>query len=191
MSAETKASGTLATRYACALLDLAQTQNALPSVKSDLESLSAMMKDSADLRALVRGSALGRDILAPVILTLSHRAGFHALTTGFLGTLIANGRFRDLSAILTAFEREDARRRGRVDARLETAWPLSTEQVRTLKETIVQRLGAKDVALDVSVNRDLIGGVVLTVGSRRIDASVSSRLERLGRVMRAGAQGGF
>lgn len=184
MSADTKASGTLANRYACALLDLAQAQGALPVVESDLKSLSSMIRESADLRTLVHGGAFGRGMVSPVVLAISRKAGFHALTTGFLGTLVENGRFRDLPVILDAFARESARRQGSVEARVETAWPLSTGQTRTLKDTIGQRLGAKDVVLNVSVNRELIGGMIVTVGSRRIDASVSSRLERLGRAMR-------
>ncbi len=186
LSADTKASGTLASRYARALLDLAADQGALAAVESDMAALGAMLEVSADLRALVRGGALARAPLGSAMQALGRKAGFHALSVNFLGVLAANGRLSSLYAVLGAFRRESAARRGVVDAKIETAFPLSTGQTRTLKEAIGKRLGASEVALDVSVNRALIGGVVLTVGSRRIDASVAARLDRLGQAMRAG-----
>ena len=189
MSADTKASGTLASRYARALIDLAQDARVLVAVESDMAALSAMLEASSDFRALVRGGAIARGPLSAALLALGRKAGFHALSISFLGVLVANGRLSALRGVLEAFRRENARLKGIVDAKIETAFPLSTGQARTLRDAIGKKMGAKDVVLNVSVNRDLIGGVILTVGSRRIDASVSSRLERLGRAMWAGEHG--
>lgn len=186
MSAGTTASGTLAFRYARALIDLAQERGSLPAVEGDITALSSMLASSADFRALVRSLAIPRSVQASVVSALGKKAGFHALSLNFLGVLVANGRLSALSTILDAFRRETDRRKGVVDARIETAFPLSTGQAKSLKEAIGKRLGAREVVLDVSVDRALIGGMVLTVGSRRIDASVRSRLDRLGRTMRAG-----
>ena len=157
MSADTKASGTLASRYARALLDLAAEQGALAAVEADMAALGAMLEVCADLRALVRGKALARASLGSAMQALGRKAGFHALSVNFLGVLAANGRLSSLDAVLEAFRHESAARRGVVDAKIETAFPLSTGQTRTLKEAIGKRLGASEVALDVSVNRALIG----------------------------------
>lgn len=187
MSADTIASGTLASRYARALIDLAQAQDVLARVEGDMTALSGMLAASDDLRVLVRSPAIPRALQGTAVSALGRKAGFHALTLNFLGVLVANGRLNALLDVLSAFRRETDRRKGVVDARIETAFPLSTGQAKSLKEAIGKRLGARDVVLDVSVDRNLIGGMVLTVGSRRIDASVRSRLDRLGRVMRAGS----
>jgi F-type H+-transporting ATPase subunit delta len=72
-----------------------------------------------------------------------------------------------------------------VDARVQTAFALSDEQTKALQKSLSDAMGSH-VTLNVEVNRDLLGGLIVTVGSRMIDDSVRRKLERLKRAMTSG-----
>ena len=84
------------------------------------------------------------------------------------------------------FERLAAAAEGELTVELTTAYELSDDEARTIVAQIEQRSGRK-VDATRTVDPDLIGGIVLQAGSRRVDASVRGRLEQLGRELRTGA----
>ena len=98
----------------------------------------------------------------------------------FLLVLSDKGRTGSLEEIAREFERLNAEHEGIVHAELTTAVELSDEEAQTLLQRIEQASGRK-VETTRSVDPDLIGGIVLQVGSHRLDASVRGRLERLRR----------
>ena len=81
---------------------------------------------------------------------------------------------------------ELSRRRGEVTAKVKAAHTLSAAQTKDLQAYLSQSMG-HNVTLDVEVDKDLLGGMVVTVGSRMIDDSVRNKLERLGRAMGTGS----
>jgi F-type H+-transporting ATPase subunit delta len=93
---------------------------------------------------------------------------------------VDKGRAGQLEEIAREFERLAARHEGIVHAELTTAVELSDDEAKKLLKQIEQASGKK-VEVTRSVDPDLIGGIVLQVGSHRLDASVRGRLERLRR----------
>jgi F-type H+-transporting ATPase subunit delta len=108
------------------------------------------------------------------------------LTGNFLGVLIQNGRLSLLPSIIRQFKSEMRKRRGEIEARVETAFALSPSQTDSLQKELTKVMGA-NVTLKVEVNEDLLGGLVVTVGSQIIDDSVACKLEKLQRAMSAGS----
>lgn len=186
MSAASSGSNIVAVRYASAFLDMAAEQGVVQQVEKDMAELAVMLKDSADLQALIANPLIGRAQQSAAIEALAQQAQFNGLTLRFLGVLAQNRRLAALSSLLKAFDNELRRRRGEIQARVQTAYPLSPAQSKTLQEQLTQAMGAQ-VTLDVSVNKDLLGGMSVTVGSRMIDDSVRSKLERLQRAMTSGS----
>ena len=84
------------------------------------------------------------------------------------------------------FERLAAAEEGELSVELTTAYELSDDETRAIVGQIEQRSGRK-VEATRAVDPDLIGGMVLQVGSRRVDASIRGRIEQLGRELRTGA----
>ena len=80
--------------------------------------------------------------------------------------------------MIAAFRRRLAKHRGEVTAEVTSAEPLSAAHVATLKDALKASLG-KDVALETQVDPALIGGLVVKVGSRMIDSSLSTKLNSL------------
>lgn len=182
ISAGIKAS--LAGRYASALFDLASENGTVTPVESDLEVLASALTESDDLAALTTNPELARDVQGKAMAAVAKKLKLSALTTNFLGVLAANRRLGKLPAIITAFKAIAAAQRGEVSATVTSAHPLSDDQLATLKTKLTAREG-RTVMLSAAVDPDLLGGLVVTIGSTRIDASIRTRLNSLAQAMKA------
>jgi F-type H+-transporting ATPase subunit delta len=170
--------GGLAQRYAAALFELADSKHQLDAVVGDLSALSKMIDDSADFRRLVNSPILSRAEQGRAVAGIAQAAAFGPLTTKFLGLLAQNRRLFALPAMIQAFKKMLADRRGEMTAQVWSARALSPEQQSALAETIKRAHGAK-VAMEVKLDPDLIGGLVVKVGSRMIDSSIRTKLQKL------------
>lgn len=182
ISAGIKAS--LAGRYASALFDLASENGTVTPVESDLDTLGAALAESDDLAALTTNPELARDLQGKAMAAVAKKLKLSALTTNFLGVLAANRRLGKLPGIITAFKAIAAAQRGEVTATVTSAHPLSAEQLATLKTKLTAREG-RTVMLTAGVDPELLGGLIVTIGSQRIDASIRTRLNSLSQAMKA------
>jgi len=176
-SASTGVSG-LADRYAAALFDLADERKDLDTVAADLRRLRDMISESADLRRLVRSPVLSRVEQARAIGAIAESAGLSQLTRNFLGLIAQNRRLFALPAMIDAYLAQLAARRGEVTAQVVAAQPLTPAQEAAVNEQLRKAVGSK-VAVEVRVDPSLLGGMIVKVGSRMVDASVRSKLQRL------------
>lgn len=174
----------LAGRYASALFELASENGTVTAVESDLESLAAALEESSDLTAATTNPQLSRAEQGQAIAGVSGLLGLSDLTTNFLGVLASNRRLSKLPEMIAAFKTIAAAQRGEVSATVTSAHPLSDEQLSTLKSKLTAREG-RTVMLESSVDPELLGGLVVTIGSQRIDASIRTRLNSLAQAMKA------
>ena len=181
ISAGIKAS--LAGRYASALFDLASEAGTVTAVESDLDRLEAALAESAELRALIRNPEVSRDQLGKVMSGIGAHLGLADLTKNFLGVLAANRRVADLPATIRAFHAIAAAQRGEVSAEVASAHALTDEQLAALETRLRAREG-RTVKFKTRVDPDLLGGLVVTVGSKRIDGSIRTRLNSLAQAMK-------
>jgi F-type H+-transporting ATPase subunit delta len=184
-SEATGASG-LAERYAAALFELADERHALDAVAGDLRELRAMLHESGDLIRLLRSPVLSREEQGKAVGAIVERAGLSALTRDFLAVVARNRRLFAVPAMIDAYLAKLAERRGEVTAEVTVAQPLDEARTAALNEQLRRAVGAR-VAVDVRVDPALLGGMIVRVGSRMVDASLSTRLQRLRMAMRAGA----
>lgn len=178
MAQSSSAAHQIASRYAAALIDTAQAAKALDSVEKDLSELSAMLEASVDLQKMVSSPAFAAEKQADAVTEIAKASSFHKLTTNFLQVLANNRRLPALKIILAAFREEVSKRRGEVKAKVRTAFPLTSEQEKELQAQLKKSLGS-DVVLDLGVDKSLLGGMVVTVGSKQLDDSVKSKLNAL------------
>ncbi|MCT2558358.1 F0F1 ATP synthase subunit delta [Tsuneonella sp. YG55] len=174
----------LAGRYASALFELASEAGTVTAVESDLDTLAAALAESADLRALTTNPEIGRKAQGSAIEAVAGTLGLSDLTKKFLGTLAENGRLSHLGDMVRAFNTIAAAQRGEVTAEVTSAHALTDAQIDQLKTKLTQREG-RTVKLSTKVDPDLLGGLVVTVGSKRIDGSIRTRLNSLAQAMKA------
>ncbi len=175
----TTATTGVAGRYASALFELADSSKALDQVAQDLTTFRNLVAESADLARLIASPVIGRALQGKALLAVLDAAGISGLTRNFVGTVAANGRARDLPAMASAFLAELARRRGETTATVTSAVPLSPAQLQQLSDALRSVLGSNKVSIDARVEPDILGGLVVKVGSRLFDSSVRSKLQRL------------
>jgi F-type H+-transporting ATPase subunit delta len=168
----------LAGRYAVALFELAEDRGTLDAVATDLRSLQEMVAGSADLARLIRSPVLSRDEQARALAALGARAGFNDLTRRFLGVLAHKRRLFALPEIVTAYDALLAEHRGEVGAEVVSAVPLSAAQLESVRRQLAAAVG-QTVKLSTAVDPDLLGGLVVRLGSRMIDASIRTKLRQL------------
>jgi len=168
----------LAGRYASALLDLADEQKALDQVSGDLQTLRSMIGESEDLRRLLGSPVITRDEQRRAMTALMEKAGVGQLTQRFVLVVVNNRRLFALRAMIEGYLAELARRRGEITAAVTSARTLSDAQQAALLDALRSAVGSK-VQLDLKVDPALIGGLVVKVGSRMIDSSLRSKLQRL------------
>lgn len=174
----------LSGRYARALFDLAIEGKALAKVEASLQALAEAMAESADLKALMASPLIARGAAGAAIAGVADGLGVDALTKNFLGVLAGNRRLNLLPAIIRDFAALNAARKGEVTARVTSAHKLSAAQAKALSAKLKAGIG-RDVALDVTVDPSILGGLVVRVGSRMIDNSLKTRLENLGQALKA------
>lgn len=183
MAAQTSEQGGLATRYATALFDLAEGKHQLDAVAGDLASLKKMTEESADLRRLINSPVLSRADQAKAIGAVLQAAGIGEITRKFVGLVAQNRRLFAVPAMIEAFQKRLSTKRGEMTAEVTAAHPLTAEQQAAVSEAIkraAKSLGAgSKVSIDLKVDPSLLGGLIVKVGSRMIDSSLKSKLQKL------------
>jgi F-type H+-transporting ATPase subunit delta len=178
----------IAARYATALFELASDANAVEAVNADLARLESLLEQSADLARMVRSPAVDRADQGRAMAAVMERAGIGKQGGGdlagrFVGVLTANRRLFALNAAIRRFRALRAAQRGETSVAVHSAAPLGEAQLAALKSLLSKAVG-HDVAIETRHKPDLIGGLVVQVGSRMYDASVKNKLARMRAAMK-------
>lgn len=183
MPASTATASGLASRYATALFELAAERNALDEVALDLASLEEAVAQSPDLGRVLRSPIISRDDQARAMEALAGRLGLGGIVRNFLGVLSEQRRLAALSGVVSAFKQQLARHRGEETAEVTSAVPLDEDQMAGVREAVARYAG-RPVQLTAAVDPALLGGIVVRIGSRMIDASLKTKLQNLELSMR-------
>jgi len=167
---------TVARPYAEAVFSLASEQKRLDAWLEALEWLAAMVNNPDVARVVTNPKHTAEEIEALFHGVLGERADEGVKR--FVATLIENGRLLLLPEIAKQYAALKAEAEGALEARVQTALPLSDGQAAELAATLSKRYG-KTVRLDVKVDAALIGGARVLVGDDVIDASVRGKLHAL------------
>jgi F-type H+-transporting ATPase subunit delta len=162
--------------YAEALLEAAGEKGRLAEVREDLAEFAEAVASTDELRSFLRNPQIEphvkRDALAALL------ADADELVRNFLLLLADKGRVAEIEEIHAEFERLIAQQARVLEVELTTAVELSDEEAAQVVRRIEDAAGRR-VEATRRVDPDIIGGIVVQAGSRRLDASVRGRLNRL------------
>ncbi|KIZ47350.1 MULTISPECIES: F0F1 ATP synthase subunit delta [Rhodopseudomonas] len=170
-------------RYATALFELARDEKSVDAVMADLDKFSAMLADSADLKRLVRSPVFGAGEQAKALVAVLDKAGIGGISANFLKLLTANRRLFVVADVIRAFRALVANFKGEATADVTVAEKLSDKNLDALKAALKSVTG-KDVALNVSIDPAIIGGLVVKLGSRMVDSSLRTKLNSIKHAMK-------
>ena len=174
----------LAGRYAGALYALAEEAGKVDAVVADMTGLAELVSGNDEIKTLVGSPAISWTDQTKAITAILEKAGAEALTVRFMGTVASNGRLHALTRIINAFLAEHARRRGQVSAEVISAIELDDARRARVEAAVAKLAGSDKLSLSMHVDPSLIGGLVVRIGSRMIDTSVKTKLNRLETAMK-------
>ena len=173
----------MAGRYATALFELAGESNAIDSVAADLDTFSAMLAESADLRLLVGSPAFSAEEQTAAIKAVLANAGLSGIAANFIGLVASKRRLFALPGMIAAYKALVAEDKGIVNAEVTLAEAPAPARVEEIRAALAAVAG-KAVDVSIKVDPALIGGLVVKMGSRMVDASLRTKLNSIRLAMR-------
>jgi len=174
----------LAGRYAGALYALAEESGKIDAVVKDMNGVAELVSANQDMRMLVESPAITWAEQTKAVTAVLEKGGADALTVKFVGTVASNGRLHALSRIISAFLAQHARRRGEVSAEVISAIEMDDARRARVEQAVSKLAGSDKLSLSMRVDPSLIGGLVVRIGSRMIDTSIRTKLNRLETAMK-------
>jgi F-type H+-transporting ATPase subunit delta len=165
-------------RYAAALFELATEEKSADKVGADLTSIQNMVSSSPDLQRLVRSPVFAAEDQQAALAALAAKAGIAGLAANFVQLLARNRRLSALEGAIAAYQLLAAEAKGETVADVMSAEKLSAQQIKDLKSALKASIG-RDVQLNAKVDKSLLGGLIVKVGSKMMDNSLKTKLENL------------
>ncbi len=169
----------MAGRYASALFSLAKDSRSIDKVAAELKGFDGLIRDNPDLQLLVRSPAFSAEDQSRALKALLERAGISGLTANFLLLVASKRRLFAIRTMIRGFLALDDADRGVSRAHVTVAEPLSDGDLAALKSSLAEATGGKSVEVDMKVDPEIIGGIVVRLGSRMVDASIKTKLNAI------------
>jgi F-type H+-transporting ATPase subunit delta len=173
------ASGDLVSdRYASALYDLAAEKKLVDPVLEDLSNLKNILKDNKELTLVVKSPLITSIDKLNIFESLLKKINANELTSTFLKVIEKNKRFSNLASIITQFMNINSQKRGDVLADITSADELNDDQKNNITNQLKSILGDK-LSLSFDVDKNIMGGLIVKVGSKMIDTSLANKINKL------------
>jgi F-type H+-transporting ATPase subunit delta len=173
------ASGDLVSdRYASALYDLAAEKKLVDPVLEDLSNLKNILKDNKELSLVVKSPLITSIDKLNIFESLLKKINANELTSTFLKVIEKNKRFSNLASIITQFMNINSQKRGDVLADITSADELNDDQKNNITNQLKSILGDK-LSLSFDVDKNIMGGLIVKVGSKMIDTSLANKINKL------------
>jgi F-type H+-transporting ATPase subunit delta len=172
------ASSRVASRYVKSLLELAVEQKALEEIHKDMLMFSATLRNSNELVLMLRSPIIPHEKKRTILEKLL-KGKVHRLTLSVVDILTRKNREPLLPEIVHEFHNAYNEHKGVGKANVTTPVQLDASTRKRVEEMAKKLSGKSIIELEEKVDKELIGGFVLNVGDRQIDASLKSRLKVL------------
>ena len=173
----------IADRYASALYDLATEKKLVDPVLNDLSLFKNLLIENKDLNLIVKSPLVNSQDKLSILAELIKKISANQITLTFFKVLEKNKRFSNLLSIINQFININSQKRGNVFADITSAEELNNEQKINITNQLKNILGNK-LSLSFDVDKNIIGGLIVKVGSKMIDTSLANKINKLKIAMR-------
>ena len=171
----------LGKRYAEGFFSLSKDEGVFEDIVSDVEVLGDLCKVD-EFRVLLKSPSIS-DLEKSTLIEDFHKRGwFSLLTFKFLSLLLFKGRLNILEEILEELNKMVMLERGILHVDITSAFKLSEEALSKLRSN-VEGMTGKKVELGVSVDKGIIGGIILSLEGYRYDGSLSGKLKKMRKIV--------
>ena len=178
MASQLASGDLISNRYASALYDLASEKKVVDFVLENLNFLKNIINENKELQLVIKSPLIISSDKLEIILKLMSEQSFNKLSITFLKVISNNKRFSSLPSIILQFININAQKRGDILADVTSADDLSDHQQENIKEQLRKILGEK-LSLNFKIDKNIIGGLIVKVGSKMIDTSLANKINKL------------
>jgi len=168
----------LAQRYAKALFGLAMSAGVEDQVADDLSALKHLFDSSVDFRRLLNNPIISKHSLVEIIDSVLNKIKAQELSFKTTETLIENNRIMLLPGLAVEYMDMLATHKGEVSVEIVSAIKLQDQHIASIEKALGAALGKK-IKLHTKVDATIIGGLIVKIGSKMIDGSVLSQLNKI------------
>jgi len=165
-------------RYALALFELAQESKKIDAVSKDLNQFTALVESSEDLTRLVKSPVFGADEQISAIEAILEKVKITGISANFIKLAAKNRRLFAVLDMVAAYKTLVAQDKGEITAQVTSAEKLSAAQVTKIKTSLKAAVG-QDVQLETNIDSEILGGLIVKVGSRMVDNSLRTKLQSM------------
>jgi F-type H+-transporting ATPase subunit delta len=169
----------IAGRYASALFDLAEEAKATDKVGAALASFASMLQGSEDLQRLVRNPVFTAEEQTAAVSAVLAKAKIDGLAANFLKLVASKRRLFAVDGMIRAYSALVDAKNGVVSAEVTVPAALTDKNRAAVLEAVKGVTDSKSVSLSEKVDPSIIGGLIVKVGSRMVDASLKTKLNSI------------
>ena len=164
--------------YSKALYELSIESNVTDEIEHQSKSILKALETIKEFNAFIKNPLFKQNDHVEMLNDLSKKFNFNPILNKFLNFLVSKRRLFYLDKILKDFVSDCSFKRGEVDAKLISAKELKDDEVEKIKKDLFAKFGSK-INLDYKVDKDLISGLIIQVGSIMIDNSMKNKLKQI------------
>ena len=178
MSSKSSFSNSTSKSYALALYELAKENSELNKVEDEMNGLKALLSKSSDFRGMILNPTVTKEEKNKVIIEMVNKYDFCQTLKKFLGFLTIKNRLFFLNKIIDSFLNLVSSNKGELKAKLVSSKELSKMEIEKIGKELSKDFKSV-LNIDYKYDPDLIGGLVIQVGSVIIDTSIKTKLKKL------------
>jgi len=168
--------------YALALYELAKENSELNKVEDGMHGIKTLLSESSDFKAMILNPTVTKEEKNKVIIKIVDQYGFCQTLKKFLGFLTTKNRLFFLNLIFDSFLDLVSSSKGELKAKLLSSKELSKTELEKIRNELSKDFQSP-IKIDYKHDPDLIGGLVIQVGSVMVDTSIKSKLRQLQKSM--------
>ena len=169
-------------RYSRALFEVAKENNELESIEKDIKNFMSLLKNSFEINNFIHNPTQSKENQNNAIKLLTEKLNFSKSLKNFMFLLIERRRIFFVEKIIDSFLSLCSRKRGEVKAALISSKELSETEIEKISKDLSSSMGST-IKFDYKVDKDLIGGLKLQLGSFMIDTSIKNKLKKYEQMM--------
>tara|TARA_X000001036_G_scaffold433597_1_gene471508 strand:- start:601 stop:1158 length:558 start_codon:yes stop_codon:yes gene_type:complete len=182
MSTNKSFSSETSERYSRALFEVANDSNELGKVENDVRSFQSLFNSSSEIKNFMQNPTQSKNTQNNVINILTEKLGFSKNLKNFFFLLIEKRRIFFVKKISESFLNLCSKKRGEIKASLISSKELSLNELEEISKDLSKSMGSI-IKFDYKVDKELIGGLKLQLGSFMIDTSIKNKLKKYEKAM--------
>ena len=178
MSSKTTFSNSTSKSYALALYALSKESSNTDKVENEMKSVGNLLNESVDFKETIMNPMISKEDKKNIIFKIAEKNNFSEISKKFLGFLSNKNRLFFLDKIIESFLSLTSNIKGELKAKLFSSKELTKQEQEKIQNELSAKFNSK-LKIDYKYDPDLIGGLIIQVGSIMVDTSIKTKLSKI------------